>query len=411
MQLKNESSTGARATFVFVTLVIEAMGFGIVMPVLPEVIRKFVSGEATVATTYGYFIAVFALLQFLCAPVMGRLSDEYGRRPVLLTALAGTGIDYLFMAFAPTLPLLFVGRFISGICGASFTVVTAYLADVSDDSNRAKNFGLMGAGFGLGFILGPALGGLVASQGAMYPFIAAAVLNGLNFLYGLFVLPESLSPSLRRDFSFKDLNPFKSLQGILSMPAISLLVIAHIFLALAGQTHPSMWAIYTEARFGWTPAEVGLSLAAVGLFSALAQGGLTGVLAKRFGERSLSLWGSLGEAIAFAGYGLATAGWMIYPVLAVSSIFSAAQPALQSLITREVPADRQGELQGALMSLMSLMGVINPLIMTRVFALSSGKESLFTLPGLVYYFAALFGLFAFFAVWRWERTRPVGNAA
>lgn len=400
---QKKSSTGARAAFVFVTLVIEAMGFGIVMPVLPEVIRKFVTGEAEVATTYGYFIAVFALLQFLCAPVMGRLSDKYGRRPVLLTALAGTGIDYLFMAFAPTLPLLFLGRFVSGICGASYTVVTAYLADISDDSNRAKNFGLMGAGFGLGFILGPALGGLVASQGLMYPFIAAAALNGLNFLFGVFVLPESLSPSLRRDFSFRDLNPFKSLKAILSAPSISLLVIAHIFLALAGQTHPSMWAIYTESRFGWTPAQVGMSLAAVGLFSALAQGGLTGILAKRFGERGLSLWGTLGEAVTFAGYGLATAGWMVYPVLAVASVFSAAQPALQSLITREVPADRQGELQGALMSLMSLMGVINPLVMTRVFAVSSGRESWFDMPGLVYYFAALFGLVAFVAVWRWEK--------
>jgi DHA1 family tetracycline resistance protein-like MFS transporter len=188
------------------------------------------------------------------------------------------------------------------------------------------------------------------------------------------------------------------------MPAISLLVIAHVFLSLAGQTHPSMWAIYTESRFAWTPAQVGMSLAAVGVFSAVAQGGLTGILTKRFGERRLSLWGSLGEALTFAGYGMATAGWVVYPVLAIASVFSAAQPALQSLITREVPADRQGELQGALMSLMSLMGVINPLIMTRIFALSSGRDGLIDMPGLVYYFAAVFGLIAFFAVWRWEKS-------
>jgi DHA1 family tetracycline resistance protein-like MFS transporter len=284
------------------------------------------------------------------------------------------------------------------------------LADVSDDSNRAKHFGLMGAGFGLGFILGPAVGGLVAAHGLMYPFIAAAILNLLNFLFGLFVLPESLSPVLRRNFSLTELNPFQSLKGILSMPSINLLVIAHIFLALAGQTHPSMWAIYTEYRFSWTPAQVGMSLAAVGLFSALAQGGLTGFLVKRFGERKLSLWGSLGEALTFAGYGLATVGWMVYPVLAVASVFSAAQPALQSLITREVPADRQGELQGALMSLMSLMGVINPLIMTRLFAFSSGHESLIDMPGLVYYFAAIFGLFAFVAVWRWESSHAMSES-
>jgi len=402
-----KSSLGSRSAFIFVTLVIEAMGFGIVMPVLPDVIRKFVTGESTVATTYGYFIAVFALLQFLCAPIMGKLSDKYGRRPVLLTSLAGTGIDYLFMAFAPTLALLFVGRFISGVCGASYTVATAYLADISDDSNRAKHFGLMGAGFGLGFIMGPAIGGLVALHGLMYPFIAAAILNVLNFLFGLFVLPESLSPTLRRDFSVGDLNPFKSLKSIISMPAISLLVIAYVLLALAGQTHPSMWAIYTESRFAWTPAQVGMSLAAVGLFSAVAQGGLTGILTKHFGERRLSFWGSLGAALTFAGYGLATVGWVVYPILAIASVFSAAQPALQSLITREVPADRQGELQGALMSLMSLMGVINPLIMTRVFALSSGRDSLIDLPGLVYYFAALIGLAAFFTIWRWEKSHSV----
>lgn len=399
-----KSSSSAPVTFIFVTLVIEAMGFGIVMPVLPEVIRKFVAGEASVATTYGYFIAVFALLQFLCAPIMGRLSDKFGRRPVLLTALAGTGIDYLFMAFAPSLLLLFVGRFISGICGASYTVVTAYLADVSDDSNRAKNFGLMGAGFGLGFILGPALGGLVASHGLIYPFIAAAILNLSNFLFGFFILPESLAPSLRRNFSARDLNPFKSLKMVLSMPTISLLVIAHIFLALAGQTHPSMWAIYTEFRFAWTPAQVGMSLAAVGLFSVLAQGGLTGILVKHLGERRLALWGSLGEVVTFAGYGLATTGWVLYPILALASVFSAAQPALQSLISREVPPDRQGELQGALMSLMSLMGVINPLIMTRLFALSSGPEGVIHMPGLVYYIAAACGLIAFITVWWWEKS-------
>ncbi len=395
--------TTASAAFIFVTLVIEAMGFGIVMPVLPDVIRKFVSGESTVATTYGYFIAVYALLQFLCAPILGRLSDKYGRRPVLLLSLFGAGVDYVFMAFAPNLGLLFLGRMIAGISGASYTVATAYLADISDDTNRAKNFGLMGAGFGLGFILGPAIGGLVAGHGLTYPFLVAACLNIINFCFGFFVLPESLPQSLRRDFKFKELNPFNSLKILTSMPAISLLVLAFILLQLAGQTHGSLWAIYTESRFGWTAAEVGVSLAAVGFLSALAQGGLTGPAVKIFGERKVGLWGAFGEALGFIGYGLAASGFMLYAVLFVSSIFWAAHPALQSLITREIPPEKQGELQGALMSLTSLTAVVNPLLMTKILAVTSVVGGAVYLPGAAYYLAGIFGLIAFVAVWSWEK--------
>lgn len=397
--------------FIFVTLVIEAMGFGIVMPVLPDVIRKFIQGESDVAQVYGYFIAIFALLQFLCAPVLGRLSDKYGRRPVLLISLFGTGIDYLFMAFAPNLGLLFLGRLISGICGASYTVATAYLADISDDSNRAKNFGLIGAGFGLGFILGPAVGGLVASHGPMYPFIVSACLNLLNFMFGLFVLPESLASSLRRDFAWKDLNPFKSLKVLTSMPSITLLVLAHVFIQMMGQTHPSLWAIYTESRYHWTAAEVGVSLAVVGLLSAIVQGGLTGIIVKTFGERKVSLWGTLGESLGFIGFGLATSGTAVYLVLIIASVFWAAQPALQSLISREIPADRQGELQGALMSLTALTAVLNPLLMTNIFAVTSGHDGTINLPGTGYYVGGLFGIAATWAIWKWEKKFRASESA
>lgn len=403
----SKTATKTSALFIFITLVIEAMGFGIVMPVLPDVIRRFVKGEADVATVYGYFIAVYALLQFLFAPVLGRLSDKYGRRPVLLLSLFGTGVDYIFMAMAPNLGLLFLGRLISGICGASYTVATAYLADISDDTNRAKNFGLMGAGFGLGFILGPALGGLVATFGPEYPFLVSAALNLLNFIFGFFVLPESLPQSLRRDFVWRELNPFKSLYVLTSLKIISLLVVAHVLLQLAGQTHPSIWAIYTENRFGWTAAEVGMSLAAVGLLSAFAQGALTGPLVKRFGERKVGLWGALGEAFGFIGYGIVTSGFGIYAVLIVSSVFWASHPALQSLISREIPPEKQGELQGALMSLTSLTAVVNPLIMTRIFAATSVEGGVVHLPGAPYYLAGVFGLLAFVAVWKWEKGHPV----
>ncbi len=405
------SGTKASATFIFITLVIEAMGFGIVMPVLPDVIRRLISGEAEVATIYGYFIAVFAALQFLFAPVLGRLSDKYGRRPVLLISLFGTGVDYVFMALAPTLGLLFLGRLISGICGASYTVATAYLADISDDSNRAKNFGLMGAGFGLGFILGPAIGGVVASQGAAYPFLVSAALNLLNFAFGYFVLPESLPKSLRRDFIWSELNPFRSLVVLASMKTVSLLVLAHLLLQLAGQTHPSIWAIYTEARFGWSAAEVGLSLAAVGLLSAFSQGVLTGPLVKRFGERKVGLWGTLGEGLGFIAYGFAATGVVLYGVLFVSSMFWASHPALQSLISRAIPPGKQGELQGALMSLTSLTAVVNPLIMTRIFATTSVAGGAFYLPGAPYYIAGVLALGAFISIWRWEKQHYEAPAA
>ncbi len=394
-----------KSYFIFVTMVIEAMGFGIIMPVLPDVIRKFVSDETQVATTFGYFIAVYALLQFLFAPIMGRLSDKFGRRPVLLLSLLGTGIDYLFMALAPSLPLLFVGRFISGFTGASYTVATAYIADISDDSNRSKNFGLIGAGFGVGFILGPALGGLVASHGLAVPFLVAAGLNLLNFLFGFFLVPESLRPELRRDFEIKDLNPFKSLLILSSMSSIFMLVIAHVMIQLAGQTHPSMWAIYTEARYDWGPKEIGFSLGMVGVLHILSQGVFTGLFVKWFGENRVARWGMLGESITLAGFGLAASGTMVYIILAISSIFGAAQPVLQSLISKDISADKQGELQGALMSLMSLTAVANPLIMTRIFAYTSSKDSSFYVPGSPYFLAGLFGLIAFLAVWRWDKSR------
>lgn len=400
-------NTKASAMFVFVTLVIEAMGFGIIMPVLPDVIRKFITDPDVVTKTFGYFIAVYALLQFVLAPVLGRLSDKYGRRPVLLVSLLGTGVDYLFMALAPTLPLLFVGRVISGICGASFTVVSAYMADISDDTNRSKNFGLIGAGFGVGFILGPAVGGLASSHGLMYPFIIAACLNLLNFLFGFFILPESLAANLRRDFTLKDLNPLNSLKVLTTMPAIALLVVAHFMIQLAGQTHPSIWAIYSESRFSWTAAQVGTSLAVVGVLHVFSQGILTGPMVKKFGERNLVLYGTIGEAIAFAFFGLASTGLFMYATLVVSCIFGAANPALQSLISREIPAEKQGELQGALMSLMSLSAIINPLVMTTVMAKTLTPNSAYYLPGTPYYLAAVIAFFAVAAIWKWDSKHPV----
>lgn len=393
----------ASISFIFFTLAVDAIGLGIILPVLPDVVRKFITHESSVDYIYGYFIATYALLQFVSSPILGRLSDRFGRRPILLISMFGGAIDYIFMAFAPTLPLLFVGRIISGISGASFTVASAYIADISDDSNRSKHFGVMGAGFGVGFILGPAIGGLLASRGTMYPFIAAALFNLLNFLFGLFVLPESLPQTLRRKFDYKTINPLRSLSILLKEPLIRGLVLAYVFITMAGQTHFSMWTLYTEYRFGWTPTQVGISLAVVGLLSAISQGALTGPLVKKFGELNLVTYGCLGEMVCSALYGFAASGTMFYIILLASSAFWASHPSLQSLISRKIPPNEQGELQGALMSLASLIAILNPVVMTSLFAATSNPQGRIYLPGSPYFLASLCFFVAWITIFRWSK--------
>jgi DHA1 family tetracycline resistance protein-like MFS transporter len=395
--------------FIFATLAIDSIGLGIVIPTLPDVIRRFMSDEVQVSTIYGYFIATYAIMQFFSSPLLGSLSDRFGRRPILLISLMGSAIDYFFMAFAPTLPLLFLGRIISGISGASFTVASAYIADISNDENRSKNFGLIGAGFGLGFIIGPAIGGILATYGYHYPFLAAGVFNLLNFLLGAFVLPESLAPENRRKFNPEALNPLLSIGNTFKIPAIRDLIIVCTLMHLAGQTHPSIWTLYTQHRFGWTAAQVGISLAVVGILSAVSQGGLTGWLVQRLGERRVLFYGILGETLSFFCFGLASSGTMLYVILMLSSICWASQPALQSLISREVPPQKQGELQGTLMSLASLTGIINPLIVTRLFSLTSEKDSGFYLPGSPYFLASLFLAFAWILIARRTTTGAIAD--
>lgn len=385
----------ASLLFIFVTLALDTLGLGIVIPVLPDVVRRFVSSESQVSHIYGYFVATYALFLFLSSPLLGRLSDKYGRRPVLLTALFGGGLDYLFMAFAPTLPLLFLGRMISGITGASFTVASSYIADISDDTNRSKNFGVIGAGFGLGFILGPLIGGLLAKYGTQVPFIAASIFTIVNFLFGLFILPESLEVEKRRAFDWSNLNPFSSIKMVFQIPEIKILVIVYFLIQLAGQTHPSIWVLYTQHRYGWNATQVGISLAAVGILSAISQGGLTGILVKRFGEKRILIYGVLGEAIGFAFFGLSTQAWMIYTTLIFTSPFWAAHPALQSLISKKISPSKQGELQGTLMSLSSTTSILNPLIMTSLFAATTHTETSYYLPGSPYLLASLL----FFSAW------------
>jgi DHA1 family tetracycline resistance protein-like MFS transporter len=391
------TSAKARLLFLFITATLDMIGVGLIIPSLPDVVRRFVSDETLVMEYFGYFMSVYAAMQFIASPLLGSLSDLYGRRPLLLTSLLMAGLDYLMMAFAPSLTFLFVGRVISGLTGASITVCMAYVADISNDSNRSSNYGIIGAALGLGFIIGPALGGFLGQYSPEAPFLAAAFLNILNFLFGVFVLPESFPKEKRKKPDVKKLNPFVGLKQIFKTPVILTFSLVHFLFQLAGMTHPSIWTIYTEHRFGWSPGEVGLSLTLVGLLIALSQGWLSRKVIPKFGEQKTLLYCAFGNFISFILYGAAYEGWMMYGVILFTSLFFVAQPALQSLATKNIPENEQGEFQGTLVGLTSLASILNPLIVTRVFAYFSNKEGLY-LPGAPYYLAALVSFVAWIVI-------------
>lgn len=374
-------------SFIFATILLDCLGVGIIIPTLPDVVRRLTADPSAVNDYYGYFISSYAVMQFFASPVLGSLSDRFGRRPVLLVSLAGTALDYLMMAFAPNLILLFIGRMISGLSGASFTVATSYIADVSDDSNRAANFGLIGAAFGIGFIIGPMLGGFLGQWGPTFPFIGAAILNLLNFAFGLFVLPESLPPESRRPFGATGLNPFLSLKKVLRPSPILILIGAYGLQMLSSQVHPSIWVLYTEHRFEWTPFHVGLSLAFVGLTAVIVQGYLARLLIPRLGEERALRVGIAVELTSYLLYALAFQGWMVYVIMTYGAFAGLAQPSLRSLISKDTPPSEQGELQGSLTSITSLMAIIAPLLYTQSFDFAVKHEPPLS-PGMPYFVAA-----------------------
>lgn len=376
--------------FIFTTIVLDMLGIGLIIPVLPDVIRRFVTDPAELTRLFGYFVSIYALMQFFASPILGSLSDRFGRRSILLVSLCGSAIDYFFMAWAPTLPLLFIGRTISGLTGASMTVANSYIADISDDTNRSANFGLIGAAFGIGFIAGPIIGGLLGHYGPTIPFIGAAVLNLLNFIFGLFILPESLAPQLRRPFEFKKLNPFSSLVKILKPSPLLIFVITYATMFLAGNVHPSIWTLYTEYKFAWTPLQVGLSLSFVGLIQGFSQAVLTKKLVPLWGEAKALKIGLAFNFLGFLLFGLITQGWMVYGVMIVSALAGLTAPCLQSMLTKQVEPNRQGELQGDLVSLTSITSIVAPLLYTTTFNWAIKPNSPVPFVGLPYFLAALF---------------------
>lgn len=407
------AQAGSRAvTFLTALVLIDTIGFGIVIPVTPALIMDLAGVDVSEAAVVGgWLFFSFAITQFLAAPILGNLSDRHGRRPVLLLSLAMFGVDYLLMGFAPTLALLFVGRVLAGIPGASYTPAFAYVADVTAPEDRAKRFGLLGAAFGVGFILGPALGGLLAGLGPRAPFFAAAALAFANLVFGFFALPESLPSERRRAFSWRRANPAGALghlrghKGLLALASVFLLV------GLASQVYPTVWSFYTIHRFGWTEALVGMSLAFAGVVMAVGQGGLTGILLPRLGEWRAAIVGIAASALGFLGFAFATQTWMMFAWLTTSLLAGLGMPALSSLMSRKVPPDQQGELQGANASLMSLASVLGPLALPPLFGYFSRPDAVVELPGAPFLASAILSVVAMgLLVAQWRRGEPAAHA-
>ncbi|MBI5201067.1 MAG: TCR/Tet family MFS transporter [Elusimicrobia bacterium] len=379
----------AGVPFIFATILLDATGLGVIIPVLPDVLRRFSTDPTYVSEHFGWFIGAYAFMQFAASPVLGSLSDRFGRRPILLSSLLGAAVDYQFMAFAPTLPLLFVGRVISGLTGATLTVASSYMADISDHDSRAGNFAMIGAAWGLGFIFGPLLGGVLGTFGPRAPFVASAILNAANFLYGLLVLPESLPPSKRRQVKWKQLNPLASVLRILQPSDFVVFVWIYFLVFLAGQVHPVNWTLYTETKFHWTARQVGVSLSFVGLMMAIAQTQLTKRLVRKLGDRSALTLGLSVYAISFLLFSLASRGWMMYAIVVFFSLAGVTIPAIQSVIGRHTPPDRQGEVQGSLVSLASLASLLAPLVFTKLFVHFTRPDAAVYFPGAAYAGASL----------------------
>ena len=377
--------------FIFVAVLVDSIGFGIILPVLPRLIMQLTGVSVDRAAAYGGWLSfVYALMQFFCAPVLGNLSDHFGRRPVLLFALLALGCDYLIMGFAPVIAWLFIGRLIAGVAGASFTPAYAYVADITEPARRAQNFGLMGAAFGIGFIVGPAIGGLLGGLGPRAPFFTAGAIALANTALGYFALPESLPQESRRPFHWSRANPLGTLVQIRSYPVVTWLLGALLLWQLAHQVLPSTWAFYTISKFHWTSAEVGYSLAFVGLVMAVAQGVLTRVLVPWIGgERRAAAAGMAAALLAYVGYAFATHGWMMYAVSLTTFIFALTYPSMNALASQQIPANAQGELQGAVASLYSLSSIVGPPLMTQVFGHFSARSAGVYFPGAAFLTAAV----------------------
>jgi len=376
--------------FIIITVAFDFLAFGIIAPVLPNLILQFEAGNMSrAAAITGWFGFAWATMQFLFSPILGALSDRYGRRPVILLSCFGLGLDYIFMALAPSLRWLFVGRLISGITTSNVSTAFAYITDVTPAAERAKKFGMLGAAFGLGFVIGPAVGGLLGAHNLRLPFWIAAGLSLANALYGFFILPESLPPERRAKSAWHMANPFASFSLLASHPELAGLAVVATLFYLAHNALPSVFVLYTEYRYAWTERDVGIALAVVGVCAAAVSGGLVGPYVKKFGERFSLLSGLIFGCLGFAGFALATGGHLFLAAVPFIALWGIAGPAMQSLMSQRVDATSQGKLQGAINSLRSITGMAGPPIFTQVFAHSIAPSTTHHVPGAPYWLAAV----------------------
>lgn len=383
--------------FIFITLLIDFTGFGIIIPVLPKLIEELTGGGISVAALYGGYLTMsYSVMQFISAPVLGGLSDKFGRRPILLASLFGLGIDYIFLAFAPTIGWLFVGRALAGVTGASFTTAMAYIADVSTPEKRAQNFGMIGAAFGIGFIVGPVIGGIFSQFGLRIPFIISAVLALVNWLYGYFILPESLAKENRRSFDWKRANPVGSLLRVVKYPKLIGLLAALFLLYLAAHAVQSTWTYYTMEKFHWNEAWVGYSLGFVGIVVGVVQGGLIRIIIPKIGQEKAVFYGLVLYMIGFVLFAFATQGWMMFAFMLPYGLAGIYGPAMQGIISNNVEANAQGEIQGFTASLMSVAAIFGPLMMNNLFAYFTNPKHSVYFPGAPFLMAAFLTLIGLF---------------
>lgn len=387
--------------FIFITLILDVTGLGIIIPVMPSLIEELTgSGMSDAARYGGWMMFAYAVMQFLCAPIIGGLSDRYGRRPVLLISLFGFGLDYLLMAMAPTIGWLFMGRILAGMAGASMTTAMAYIADISTPEKRAQNFGLVGAAFGLGFIIGPVIGGVLGQFGPRIPFFAAAILSLLNWLYGYFILPESLAPENRRAFDWKRANPLGSLRNLGRYPVVLGLVTSLVLVYIASHAVQSTWSYFTMERFKWNEAMVGYSLGMAGLCVALVQGVLIRKINPRLGPSRSVYTGMLMYVIGLGLFAFSNQGWMMFVFLIPYCLGGIAGPALQGIMSNSVPPNEQGELQGGMSGLLSLTSIIGPPLMTNLFAYFTSDKAPVYFPGAAFMAGAVLSLLS--GLWAWR---------
>jgi len=409
MSILPSSRRTAAVAFILVVAMLDIVAMGIVIPVLPPLIEAFAGSAAQAGVINGVFVALWALMQFIASPVIGTLSDQVGRRPVILISTAGLAADYLLMAVAPNLWWLALGRMIAGVTSASFTTVYAYMADITPPEGRARGYGLVGAAFSAGFVAGPLLGGVLGEVSPRAPFWVAAALSAVTFFYGLFVLPESLPADRRMRFTWRRANPFGALTLLRSHPELSGLAVVNFLLYFAHHVFSAVFVLYAAHRYGWSPWTVGVLLALAGALDMLVQGVLVGRAVKRFGDRATMIFGLFGGAVGLACMGLAPTGLLFALALLPNALWGLAMPTLLSLMTQRVSESEQGQLQGANMSVASVAGVLSPMFFGTVYAVSIGDAALLPLPGAAFLIAALVLLAA--ALLGWIVARRAWRAA